>query len=103
MKHGSIEAAGRTRATSPAQLLALQRAAGNAAVASVLQPSSRLPTVSRCGPTNPDCGCSEEQEVQAAGGVVQRGDIFDSFKSAPAGDPLGLLGPPKQQDRLRFS
>ena len=103
MVRGSMAKARPTHPASPAQALALQHAAGNAAVASLLRASSQGPTVSRCGPTNPDCGCPDEQEAQGSAGVVQRNDSFDSFKKAPPGDPFGLPGPPVLKDRLRFS
>lgn len=96
-----------TPPTTPSQALALQRAAGNAAVTSLLRINGSVPTVSRCGPTNPDCGCAEELEVPADVGVarhaVQRDDVFDAFTKTKPGDPFGSLGMPGQPDRLRFA
>ena len=87
---------------SPAHVLALQRAAGNAAVVALLRDGDR-PTVSRCAPANPRCGCGEQHEAEGlAGAAVQRDDIFSEIRKAPPGDPFGFPGTPPP-DRLRFT
>jgi hypothetical protein len=80
---------------TPAGVLALQRGAGNAAVAQRM--AQRQPvTVSRCGPDHPGCGCDREQAAEEP--TVQRKDPFSGFP-APPGSPLG----PPASDVLRFS
>ena len=49
---------------SGAALLAMQRAAGNRAVATLL--------LQRCGPQNPNCGCSDDDTAESALPQVQR-------------------------------
>jgi peptidoglycan hydrolase-like protein with peptidoglycan-binding domain len=72
-----------------AQLLALQRAAGNRAVAGLL---CREPTVQRCGAT--PCGCPQEAPPAASGPsldlIVQRqaADIHELMSPHFAGDPV---------------
>jgi hypothetical protein len=86
---------------SPAHILALQRAAGNAAVAALLRKDDDRLTVSRCAPANPGCGCGEEHEAEA-GTAVQRDDIFGGLRKAPPGDPFPSLSG-QTTDRLRFT
>ena len=100
---GRILAQGAFGPMSQAHVLDLQRTAGNAAVVALLRNDDErvLPTVSRCGPDHPDCGCSEDEKLKS--GVVtsvQRNDIFDSFKRR-SNDPFLFPGAPV--DMLRFA
>jgi hypothetical protein len=61
--------------------------------------------VQRCGPDHPDCGCSDEERLEALDRpTVQRADPFDYFRNRPA-DPFGFpgLGGQPKPDRLDFS
>ncbi|HEY5114832.1 MAG TPA: peptidoglycan-binding domain-containing protein, partial [Nakamurella sp.] len=76
-------ARGRSLAGSPGfAVLALQRAAGNRAVAGIF--------LQRCGPQQPDCGCSDEEKA-AAEPQVQRLTVVereqDLVSPRLAGDP----------------
>jgi hypothetical protein len=92
---------------SPAHVHALQRTAGNAAVATLLRDDrdNRESVVQRCGPDHPDCGCSDAERLEALEApTVQRDDLLGSF-GPPPGSPFGLPGPgggPKA-DRLDFT
>jgi len=126
--HRSPTAAGAggrvSRGSSAASALALQRLVGNAAVAGLLRrrgpepaglgrldrPPEPAPpprqraaaleplTVSRCGPDNPGCGCTDEQRAALESPALQRDGPPAAFPALPPGSPFG---PPA--DRLRFT
>jgi hypothetical protein len=59
----------RGRPLDPAQLAALQRTAGNAAVGAAIG----RPVVQRCGPDHPDCGCDPAERATAQRTVQRDG------------------------------
>lgn len=81
--------------------VALQRAAGNAAVAAVLGrragPATAVPTVSRCGPVHPGCACSDAEKPEAPQPTSLQRDNPGPSSPGPFGPP-GLT-----PDRLRFT
>jgi hypothetical protein len=80
------------------RVLALQRRAGNAAAAGLFRQSGQ-PTVSRCGPERPDCGCSDADKLEALEPEsVQRDPLADLGPHKPF-DPFG---PGLLQDKLTF-
>ncbi len=88
---------------SASHVAGLQRLAGNAGVARLLQPARR-PVVQRCGPDHPDCGCEPDRAgrdprvtpVQRSAGpeIVLQRDSTEVEDALAAGDggvqPAGL-------------
>jgi hypothetical protein len=84
--------------------LALQRAAGNAAVTGLLERADRrgVLSVSRCGPDHPACGCSTDERIGGQDTAVQRdtNEAFDRFLRRRRA-PFGSFG--AEDEKLNFT